>query len=231
MFEISKLTPTEPDRDDWALLHCPRSWPKFKKSHSGNVGNPNHPKKGSTIWVEPIRHKRAIREIKNLLKDKPRDLALFTLGINTAYRANELLKLKVSDVKFLEAGDMLSIYQSKTKKYRRVILNKTVVDTLQNWINVSGLDSSAPLFASQKGGALTVGSLNYMVKQWTKKVGLIGNYGSHTLRKTWGYWQRIDNGTAIPLLMRAYGHTSEQITLEYVGIQSDEVSDLYYYEL
>ena len=57
--------------------------------------NPNHPTAGSTIKVEPIRDKKAISRIKKILGDQPRDLCLFTLGINTAYRANELLSLKV----------------------------------------------------------------------------------------------------------------------------------------
>jgi len=41
----------------------------------------NHPAKGSSIKVEPIRDRRAIADIKALLKDNPRNLCLFTLGI------------------------------------------------------------------------------------------------------------------------------------------------------
>ena len=63
--------------------------------------NPNHPLKGSTIHVEPIRDKTAIKRIKKLLRDHPRDLCLFTLGINTAFRANELLSLQVNQVEHL----------------------------------------------------------------------------------------------------------------------------------
>lgn len=196
------------------------------------IGNPNHPKKGEKIKVEPIRSKSSIRQIKENLRNKPRDLAIFTLGINTAYRAKELLSLNVRDVKHLKHGDTLDIYQTKTKKYRRVALNPTVIKALQDWIEFSQLDSEAPLFMSNKGGnALSVPSLNALVKKWCRDAGLVGNYGSHTLRKTWGYWQRVDNNTAIPLLMRAYGHTTEQQTLDYLGIQSSEISALYDYEL
>lgn len=55
--------------------------------------NPNHPPAGSTIKLEPVRDKKAIKRIKMLLADRPRDACLSTLGINTAYRANELLSL------------------------------------------------------------------------------------------------------------------------------------------
>jgi len=40
------------------------------------------------LKVEPIRDKRAIGRIKKMLRDHPRDLCLFVLGMNTAFRAN-----------------------------------------------------------------------------------------------------------------------------------------------
>lgn len=70
-----------------------------------------------------------------------------------------------------------------------------------------------------------------MVKMWCQNVGLKGNYGSHTLRKTWGYWQRLERGTAIPLLMEAFGHATQRQTLAYLGIQSDEIAQIYELEL
>jgi hypothetical protein len=72
--------------------------------------NPNHPPKGSTIHVEPIREKTAIKRIKKMLRDHPRDLCLFTLGINTAFRANELLALTVNQVEHLGQGDVLAMW-------------------------------------------------------------------------------------------------------------------------
>ena len=67
--------------------------------------NDNHPKLGASIKVEPIRELKAIKRIKYILADNPRDLCLFTMGINTAYRANELLSLTVGQVDHLVAGD------------------------------------------------------------------------------------------------------------------------------
>jgi integrase len=57
--------------------------------------NPHHPASGSVLKVEPIRDKKAIARIKKLLRDHPRDLCLFVVGMNTAFRANELLSLQV----------------------------------------------------------------------------------------------------------------------------------------
>ncbi len=96
--------------------------------------NPNHPKLGSSIKVEPIRTKTAIENIKKIIRDTPRKLCLFTLGINTAYRANELLSIRVGQVRTLQVGDALELKQSKTRKYRMVTLNRPVVAAMQQYL-------------------------------------------------------------------------------------------------
>ena len=60
--------------------------------------NFNHPPKGSHITVDPIRSLRDVKKIKKLLANQLRNLALFTLGINTNLRASDLLSIKVRDV-------------------------------------------------------------------------------------------------------------------------------------
>ena len=191
--------------------------------------NPNHPAAGSTIKVEPIRDKKAIHRIKKILADRPRDLCLFTLGINTAYRANELLSLKVGQVKNLQAGEVLDLKQRKTHKYRPVTLG-TAIAAIQAWLASGDLKPEDYLFRGQRG-CLMVETMSTRVKPWCHDVGLKGNYGSHTLRKTWGYWQRLERGTAIPLLMEAFGHATKQQTLAYLGIQSNEIAAIYELEL
>ncbi|MEP5154111.1 MAG: hypothetical protein ABJQ89_13950, partial [Planktotalea sp.] len=63
--------------------------------------NFNHPQKGASIKVEPIRALNDIKAIKSRLSGNPRDLCLFTFGINTAYRAGEILSLTVGQVAHL----------------------------------------------------------------------------------------------------------------------------------
>lgn len=192
--------------------------------------NANHPKRGSSIRVAPITDLKAIKRIKRNLRAKPRDHCLFTMGINTAYRANELLSLTVGQVNYLVPGDVLVIRQSKTKTYRPVTVNGAVVRALDTWLAVHprAFDDEAPLFPSRKGhGALTVSSFTAMVKDWCAEAGLSGNYGTHTLRKTWGYHQLRVKKSAIPFLMEAYGHATQRQTLDYLCIQADEVQALY----
>jgi len=46
------------------------------------------------------------------------------------------------------------------------------------------------------------------------------------MRKTWGYWQ-YQNGTPIPLLMEAFGHSTQRQTLNYLCIEPDDIQALY----
>jgi integrase len=194
-------------------------------------GNQNHPKKGAAIKVHPIREKRHIEEIKENLSHQSRNLCLFILGINMAFRANELLSLTIGQVSSLKVGSRLEVKQSKTKKYRAVTLNNSSYNAIKHWLRYHPKvnNPKAPLFLSQKTkDAIQVPTLNRLVKSWCRSVGIKENTGSHTLRKTWGYQQRKQGNASIPLLMVAFGHNTESQTLDYLGIQSDEVQALYF---
>jgi len=214
------------------LLGLGEILPTYDKKH---CRNPNHPAKGSAIRVEPIRDRQAIQQIKIHLQDKPRDLCLFTLGINTAYRANELLSLTIGQVAHAKVGSRLTLKQSKTKEYRTVYLNFVCIESIEKWLTQHPNPASeAPLFISRKRNrrtgqyqAIQVSSLTAMVKDWCNRAKLIGNYGSHSLRKTWGYHQRTPNNASVALLMRAYGHSSEVQTLNYLGIEDEEIRKLF----
>jgi len=195
-----------------------------------NIKNPNHPKKGSSIKVQPIRDVRAIKRIKAILKaESARDYCLFVLGINTAYRINELLSIKVGQVRGLRTGDMLDLKQSKNSRYRATTFNKASYSALRRWLSVHpNTSTNAPLFLSSKTGkALMVSTCSNMVKQWCADVALEGNYGSHSLRKTWGYHQRVRFKQPTSLISKALGHSSEKETISYLGIQPSEVCGLY----
>lgn len=207
-------------------------------------GNPNRPLPGRSIRVEPIRSLDAISEIKRILADKPRDLCFFTLGINTGFRANELLSLTVGQVAQLQPRQSLCVKQSKNSRHRTVKLNATAIRAIQNWLAVHPNPISvSPLFVSRKAtpgidgdSPLQVPTVSLMVKQWCNKAGLIGNYGSHSLRKTWGYQQlrqnkKINYQIILPTLTRAYGHRSQDQTIDYLCIDLEEINLLFEMEL
>ena len=196
--------------------------------------NRNHPKKGSCIKVEPIREINDVKLIREMLAGRPRDLLLFTLGINTNLRASDITALTVGQVRHLQPLQDLELRERKTKKLRRISLNKSVTDAIAGFISTlpAEVPSSHPLFPSQRSDrALTVPTVSRMVKGWCKRAGLRGNYGSHTLRKTWGYHQRVTFGVDIPSLMVCFNHSNQRQTLDYLCVQPDELREVYSHEL
>ena len=57
------------------------------------------------------------------------------------------------------------------------------------------------------------------------------DYGSHTLRKTFGYHQRVTFGVSLPVLMETFNHSSQRQTLDYLCVQADEIRGIYENEL
>jgi integrase len=74
---------------------------------------------------------------------------------------------------------------------------------------------------------LTVPSVNRLVKEWCRAINLPENYGSHTLRKTFGYHQRVTTGTGIAELMEMFNHSSQKQTLVYLCVQPEEIKNAY----
>jgi len=190
--------------------------------------NLNHPKKGSRTKMEPIRSLKDIKTIKkNILEDRPRDLTLFTVGINTNLRASDLLQIKAGMVRGLKPMDEIEIKEKKTKKPRRITLNQACTEAIQRLLASRPYQDVEFLFSSQRGDVLTVPSVNRLIKGWCDQINLKGNYGSHTLRKTWGYHQRVTFGMGLPELMVCFNHSTQKQTLDYLCVQPEEIKSVY----
>lgn len=207
---------------------------------------PNNCKTGERQTVYPIKTHKDIIAMANWLyehKDNKYVLA-FTLGINLGLRANELLDLKMNQVfspdgsvRLIEdeedTSDGIDIYQSKTKKHRTVFLNTACKDALEWAFPIKGayLHSGEYLFPSREGGAIQVGTFRKVLKEAAAACGLKQNIGTHTCRKTWGWHQYKYNSEKanldITMLQRAFGHSSPEVTLRYLGITDEEDKALY----
>lgn len=195
--------------------------------------NPNHPTAGSTITVEPIKSLSDIESIKRLLSQKPRDLLLFTVGVNSGLRMGDVLRIKVGDVLELSPGDSLILREGKNGRSDVLYINNAIYEALKGYLGQVELRSEHYLFRSRKGSnmPLSVGSANALVKSWAKAVNLSGNYGVHTLRKTFGYIQRMYYGVGFEVLAKRLNHASPAATMRYLGIHDKEVERVLLHEI
>ncbi len=178
--------------------------------------------------VEPIIDVKSIKSIKKILSDNLRDKLLFIMGINSGLRVQDLLALKVGDVRESKVGDRVILREKKTGKENVFIMNKEIKLALDDYLTEFGSGDDHFLFKSRKGRnyPLTTFAVTKYVKRWAEAVNLKGNYGAHTLRKTWCYHQRKTFGVSWEVLAKRLNHSSPSITRRYLGIQEEEVEEI-----
>lgn len=178
--------------------------------------------------VQPFTSLKDIRNIKKLLRDKPRDLLLFTMGVNSGMRVQDLLTLKVSDVIDKKVGSRIAVREKKTGKENVIVVNKEILSCFKFYLSSSGPGHDHFLFQSRKGQnqPLTTYRVTGLVKEWAKALNISGNYGAHSLRKTFCYIQRVHFGVPWEVLSKRLNHSSPSITRAYIGVQQEEVEEI-----
>lgn len=167
--------------------------------------------------VQPIRDKEMIERFKvELLKKGYRDYMLFVIGINTGLRISDILKLKVEDVK---DKTHISINETKTGKKKRFLINSRLREDIDKYIY--GSEASECLFKSRKGINRPIGRIQAyrVLNSVAEKLG-VQEVGTHTLRKTFGYWHYRQNKD-VALLQELFNHSAPSVTLRYIGINQD----------
>ena len=164
-------------------------------------------------------------------KGNYRDLLLFVVGINSALRISDLLQLRVGDF-FSEGGHIktrFTINELKRGKRQEIIINSSIKDTLiefKEHYPYILLHPDNPVFFNPKTRqSIKRGQAWKFISTICSEVGLSGNYGTHSLRKTWGYHARI-NGVDLALIMHKLNHNGIAYTKRYLGITDDELEEI-----
>lgn len=180
--------------------------------------------------VEPIKATKDINKVKQYLlgKDNKRDYCIFVVGINVGLRAGDLLSLKIGDVTDgTRIFDEVTLKEQKTGKIKTFTLNKSAKEAIAAYLKeLNDFDLSNYLFASRKGGHLGVRPLHHIIKSTLRELNIKGNFGTHTLRKTMAY-HRYMNHVPIETLQKMLNHSSSAITLRYIGITKEVITDCY----
>ncbi len=171
--------------------------------------------------VQPIRSKKQITNMKALLKNKgDKYYIMFLIGINSGLRVSDCLNLKVSDV---SGKEHITITEKKTGKVKRFVLHPSVRKEVQDFIDKWNLSEDTYLIKSRQGGNKPISRVRAygVLNECASSLGL-ESIGTHTMRKTFGYWyyQKTRN---IEYLQYIFNHSSPSITLRYIGITQDRI--------
>ena len=173
--------------------------------------------------VQPIRDKQVVRDIFDYLKIKnSRNSLLFATGIYTGLRISDILKLRVREVRNV---DFIKFREKKTGKETLIPINKFLRNQIDEYIAdkkdyeyifKSPAKANKPITRQQAYNILTEAATKFGVH----------SVGCHTLRKTFGYmlYQKTKD---IGLLMDIFNHSTEHVTLRYIGIIQDTKNKAY----
>ena len=161
---------------------------------------------------EPITKRENINKIKSLYKEKGqrRELLLFSLAINTGMMLNDLLNLKVSDVK---NKDFLPLDKNKS-----VPINAELKKELSEFVEGRNVDEY--LFVTNRGGKLDRSSVFMTFKNICQQTGLGNDINIASWRKTFGYHHYMKHHD-LAYLQWLFNQQSADLTLEFIGIKED----------
>ena len=183
----------------------------------------------------PIKNKEQLEKFKKYyLEEKPiyRNYAMIILGLNTAFRISDLLRLKWKDVynqKTNSFKEHICVNEQKTGKQRMVAINASVYETLTFLQqNCHYHDDEQYLFPSAKypDEPLSRSQAFRIIREAAEYAELEDHISCHSLRKTFGYhaWQQ---GAQPAILMDIYNHSSYRTTTRYLGIEQDDRDKIY----
>jgi len=149
---------------------------------------------------------------------------VWSFGVNVALRISDLLSIKMSDIQ----GDRVSLIEAKTGKVASIQLNSKaleIVDSVR-----SQHPNTVYLFQSRRSRNVVNKSPKPISRQAVsnafKEIGqTVGvELGTHSMRKTRGYhlYKRTND---IARVMKMLRHSSEGVTLRYIGITQDDIDN------
>lgn len=177
--------------------------------------------------IEPIRDKNLINEIYKYLKDKEmkhvakmRDYVILYIGFNTGLRVSDILRLQA--YQFNDSSEYLYIKEKKTKKPRRIKIYKHLRKVVKEYILLNKLFGD--LFPARYTHKNICSKTAYMIFKDIEKQFDLKMLATHSMRKTFGY-HYYKKTRDVVTLMKIFNHSDPDITLDYIGIDQDEIDD------
>jgi integrase len=180
--------------------------------------------------TEPIRDKKQLHALAGywLKRGNLRNYTLIVLGVCTALRISDLLRLTWEDVYDGERGAFrthVSVTEKKTGKAKTIALNRQAVRALCLY---HPQRRGVYIFANNREDKAAISRIQAwrIIRIAAEAIGAAGCIACHSLRKTFGYfaWKA---GVLPVMLMDIYNHSSFEITRRYLGIAQDDRDRVY----
>lgn len=175
--------------------------------------------------VYPVFNKDNQSKIELCLKaSNLRNYIIWITGTHTGLRVSDILSLKSSHFN----KSFLTITEQKTGKIKDIKISSKLKNAINEFISINNIQPSDYLFKGRKntGKPITRQHVSRIIKDVTKKLNILDNISSHSMRKTFAYNLYILSKNNIALVMQALNHSKESITLKYLCITDKIINDL-----
>lgn len=171
--------------------------------------------------VQPIRDKGVVLDIGEYLKEKSmRNYVMYMIGIYSGLRIGDILNLRVRDVRGV---DSITVTEQKTGKEKPFPVGKELKKVLTEYVR-DKKDYEYLIKSNMPGvynSPITRQQAYKILRDAGEKFG-VENLGTHSMRKTFGYHFYKQTGN-LAMLMKIFNHSSESVTLAYIGVEQDDM--------
>lgn len=171
--------------------------------------------------VQPIRDWEKIQLILEYLEQtNERNYILFLLGISTGLRIQDILKLRVEDLK---GKSHIVMRENKTKKEKRLFILPSLKKELAKYL-AEKKDHEFVIKSRVGLNRPITRGMAYKILQQIAKEFKLRELGCHSMRKSFGYhfYQRTKD---IALLQKIFNHNDQNTTLLYIGVSQDHMDN------
>ncbi len=162
---------------------------------------------------------------------KPRDRALFTLGVRTGFRISEILSLNIGDVrlpngKIVDRIEVVRRNMKGKRSGRTVVLHVEAQNAISELVSSrSGMPDSTPLFQTEIGTRVTRYGAHKALRRAYRRAGVYGRLGTHAMRKTFANRMYARLGKDLVKTQHALGHANVGSTISYLSFSQEEIDD------
>lgn len=231
---LTRIVPFEPTKPVKYRLdgEVKRTHPNAVVGRSTKV----RPLKESADFAKFVNYFRSRAYDTSLSKSKRtsacRDYAIIMMGFTSGLRVSDIICRKWSDLYKSDWTFRPSIVcrQQKTGKYGEFWINGTMKEAVEYYRGVARPASVEDYMFPSGSASADAPYINrrtpwLAIKTAASACDIDLNLGTHSLRKTFGYKNTVahkDDAFFLATLMQIFGHSSESITLRYIGIEEDE---------
>jgi integrase/recombinase XerC len=160
-----------------------------------------------------------------------RDRAILELLYATGVRVSELVGLDWRDI---DLSSRVLRVMGKGSKERMVPFGRPAADALRAWLAVwEGVRGARPedhgeepVFLNNRGGRLTIRSVERVIDRWVEASALAKGVHPHTLRHTFAT-HLLENGADLRGIQELLGHASLSTTQKYTHLEVERLLAVY----